>query len=398
MYNILVISEKYYPFSGAELVIHEVVKILARQGFKITVATGSKRIHKVEGVNYFYFPILNVGSKIALWKNIGFYGSYFDKWIPYYDAVYIPRLSYPIIPRAKKRGRKVVVHLLDLQPVDYGAIIYHPYESYKHNILSRIKKSVSDELQEYQSTHRAVASGFMTPINGFCAPWLSDADSVICECNRTAYIVGKEIPALISKLRIIGNPLPDIPFIDKELNINRSFIYGGGTLYSKGIKTLIEASLRIHRKHPSSKFILTRISDAKWKSLLAKLNRNLNNPFVVLGSLSHDAFLGLHRSVSALVMPTLIEEFPMVILESMLAGTIPVASKTGGIPEMVQGTFAEKTLFTPGNADELADRIELVLSLSREQLKDIGAQLKIEVMKKYDHEDIADKLIRVFEA
>jgi len=388
-----VISEKYYPFSGAELVIHEVIKMLKHHGFKITVITGSGRIQGVNGVNYLYSPILNMSSKIELWTYYNIYRRYFDKWILSNDVVYIPRLSYPLIPQAKRLRRKIIVHVLDLQPIDYEAIVYHPYENYKHNILSRIQKSVSDELLEYQSVRRAVVSGLVTPFNGLCAQWLSKADVVICECKRIAHIIEREIPALIGKIKIISNPLPNVPFMSKELNTGKSFLYGGGTLYGKGITTLVEASLSMYKKYPSLKLILARINNARWKSLLSKLN----SLFVIYGNLKYREFLELHRAASALIVPTLIEEFPMIVLESMLAGTIPIASKTGGIPEMVQGTFAEKLLFTPGSVNELTDRMEQILTLSPEQLADIGMQLRAEVMKKYDKKVITDKLVRVFE-
>jgi hypothetical protein len=50
----------------------------------------------------------------------------------------------------------------------------------------------------------------------------------------------------------------------------------------------------------------------------------------------------------------------------MLAGTIPIASRVGAIPEMVKGTPAEEYMFTSGDAEGLLDRVEkLYHSLER---------------------------------
>ncbi|MEM1510718.1 MAG: glycosyltransferase [Thermofilaceae archaeon] len=48
------------------------------------------------------------------------------KWFAFIDSdvVYIPRCCYPLIPVAKRLGRRVVVHLHDYQPVSYSFIVF----------------------------------------------------------------------------------------------------------------------------------------------------------------------------------------------------------------------------------------------------------------------------------
>ena len=47
--------------------------------------------------------------------------------------------------------------------------------------------------------------------------------------------------------------------------------------------------------------------------------------------------------------------------------------------------------------DELVERMEEVLSLSAEQLLDIGASLREETRKKFDKDRVRKKLLKVFE-
>jgi len=395
--NLLVISEKYYPYGGAELAIHCILRLLRDMGFNILVITGAKNIKPLDGVEYLYSPLLNTSTKINLWKNILVGRDHFDKFIKQSDIVYIPRVAYPIIPRAKKFGKKVIVHLFDLQPIDYDAIIYHPYENYRRNLLYKISKSALYEILENQSLFRAIVSSLMTPLNSLIPIWLSYADIIVCESKRHAYMVAKEAPNLSSKIRIIYDPLPKVPLFTKVKDKCNKFLYGGGCKFSKGIHVLINASLKLIKRHIKTKFIVTRVKSTKLKSLLNNLNKKFNNPYIVLGNIEHRKFLEFHRKVVALVMPTLIEEpLPSIIIESMLAGTIPIASKTGGIPEIVRGTYAEKMLFTPGDAEELTDKMEAVLSLSEEQLINIGIKLREAILKKFDENIIKNRLLEIF--
>ena len=77
-------------------------------------------------------------------------------------------------------------------------------------------------------------------------------------------------------------------------------------------------------------------------------------------------------------------------------GTLPIASKIGGIPEIVQGTYAEKMLFPVGNVNEIIDGMEEVLSLSTEQLTNIGLELREEVLNRFNQEVITRQLLEVF--
>jgi len=90
------------------------------------------------------------------------------------------------------------------------------------------------------------------------------------------------------------------------------------------------------------------------------------------------------------------EPLPYVVLEAMLMGTLPIASKVGGIPEIVGGTYAERLLFTPGCPEEMADKIEVVLSLSRDQLVDAGFKLREATLKRFSNEEVKRRLLEVF--
>jgi glycosyltransferase involved in cell wall biosynthesis len=66
----------------------------------------------------------------------------------------------------------------------------------------------------------------------------------------------------------------------------------------------------------------------------------------------------LLHAADVLVLPSLWEEpFGRVIIEAMATGCSVIASRTGGIPEILTGRFASM-LFEPGRAEELASKLQ----------------------------------------
>ena len=83
----------------------------------------------------------------------------------------------------------------------------------------------------------------------------------------------------------------------------------------------------------------------------------------------------MHRA-GCVVIPSLYEPFGIVALEAIAGGAPLIAARTGGLAELIDGTGAGM-LFEPGNADELAVCIEMVLSdheLANE-MRERGAEL-----------------------
>lgn len=74
------------------------------------------------------------------------------------------------------------------------------------------------------------------------------------------------------------------------------------------------------------------------------------------------------EEIDVLIVPSFwAEPSPRTIYEAYAMGVPVIGAASGGIPELI-GDDNHDWLFTPGNADELADRIRRVLSLGRESL------------------------------
>lgn len=135
---------------------------------------------------------------------------------------------------------------------------------------------------------------------------------------------------------------------------------------TKGLDVLAEAvSLLKEETRQKCKFIIfgegPESQNLKFKIEKLKLQKN----FILPGKIQHAAqYL---KAFNAFILPSRKEGFPYVILEAAQAGLPILASKTGGIPEIL----SENGFYTePGNPAELAEKIEHLTnnSILREKL------------------------------
>ena len=362
---------------------HSITKVLISHGFEVRVVTGVKDHEDVDNVVFIHEPRLKASNKLELWFNAYMVSreGWFRKLVEWADVVYIPRYAYSVIPRVKELGRRVIVHLHDYQPVSYTSVIFHG-----DNFKSDFTRTFYYELHQHGLV-RALVTSPLTPINRLAREWVSQADAVVCVSNRQCEIVRERMPEVRDKSVVIYNPLPDIPPVRKELGDEKVLLYLGGSSFVKGFHLILKVANKLLIKYKDLKILMTQI----------KKNESLSPNCLALGKLPYFDIIKLHKMAYALLFPSIWEEtLGYVVIESMMMGTIPIAAKVGGVPEVVVGSPAEDYLFTPGNVDELMDKIELVLTQSKDYLLDIGIKLREHVIKLFNIENTENKIANLF--
>ena len=396
--KILLVSEQWWPEgTGGILASHLITQILRDAGFKITVIHGTRRPETVEDIDYAYTELLAARNKYRLWINCYDLAkqAWFLESVRNHDVVYIPRCCYPLIPLAKKLRKRVVVHLHDYQPVSYNSVVFYGKEKNYFNLYA---DAIKFEVLEHDSVLRALGAS-TAPMNTLSRLWLKEADAIICVSNRQAEIVSNLAPELARKIRVIYNPLPETPSLEEKF-VDPTFTFAGGGSYVKGFHILMQALLSILERRKSISFMFIGSSRGfrqRHVKLLERLSGSRIGNFKLLGHLPHEDALRLYSRSHAVVVPSICEEpLPYVVMEAMAMGTLPIASRVGGIPEIVKGTYAERLMFTPGRHEEMADRMETVLSLSRDQLVDVGLKLREVALKRFNNEEVKQRLLEVF--
>jgi glycosyltransferase involved in cell wall biosynthesis len=299
------------------------------------------------------------------------------------DTIYVHSpLPMAILAKKMHPEAKVIVHLHNFQPVSYTSVVFHD-----ENVGGDFARSIRLELLENRSLSRALLSGTLSWINIVNRIALSYADKIICVSNKQAEILKKRVEGVSEKIEVIYNPIPSSEKTEKAPAERPTMLYLGGESHIKGFHVMLAALWRLHLE--SDEIICAgNFKNSYPDSLPAK----------IVGRIDHATVHKLYTKTWAVLAPSIVEEpMPYAIVEAMATGTIPVASRVGGVPELVQGTYAEKTLFTPGDVDEFVDKIRGVLSLSREEIVEIGMQLKNATAREFDEETIRRHLLRVFD-
>jgi glycosyltransferase involved in cell wall biosynthesis len=396
----IVLSELFWPEGGgAELATYLITGIL-REVFEITVVTGSRDSAVLPGVRYVYEPLLAKREKAFLWLNIYrlMKTERFKRLICKADIVYIPRLAFPAIPYVKGMGKTVVVHLHDYMPLSYSAAILAPYEEHKHRITHDDVKLECGKGVKY-----CLGASILWWLPKLVRRWITLADRIVCVSRRQAEIIIDPVPELKDKIEVVYNPIPlklaSYNSVKAPSN-TPTFLYVGGDRYVKGFHILVEVVKKLGRQGVRAKFILTNTYNQRSLKTLRTLSQRYKNIEInVVGRVNYHELLNLHREAWALIFPSLWEEpLPYSVVESMLAGTIPIASRVGAIPEIVKGTPAEEYMFTPGDAGELLDRVKKLISQPRDAIMSIGMTLNEHGTKLFKREKIERKLLNILES
>jgi len=146
----------------------------------------------------------------------------------------------------------------------------------------------------------------------------------------------------------------------------RTVLFAGRLSKEKGLIHLLQAAELLAPRHPKVRFLVLGNGPEEEKMKAYVLKKHLNHSIRFLGYIKNIyAYLKL---ADFLVLPSLQEGMPVVILEAFALGKAVVASRVGGIPELVQNGVSG-ILVEPGNAEGLGSAIESLLGNPQDLLE-----------------------------
>lgn len=155
-------------------------------------------------------------------------------------------------------------------------------------------------------------------------------------------------------------PTSDFSKTRSELSIPpESTVIGfvGRLVEQKGLRYLLEAADQLKSSCPDAYFVL--VGDGE-------LRKDLEQ-FSISRGLSHIIFTGYQRDINnymrmfdVFALPSLFEGLPIALLEAMVIGIPVIASRVGGVPEVIKDEVTG-FLVEPKNVNQLARRIEEIV-------------------------------------
>ncbi|MCH7691094.1 MAG: glycosyltransferase family 4 protein [candidate division Zixibacteria bacterium] len=167
-------------------------------------------------------------------------------------------------------------------------------------------------------------------------------------------------------------------------------VTSGRFVDQKGHRHLIEAAPKIIEKCPETVFLF--LGDGQLKSELQTMirERKLEKYFVLAGMLDTNNVAEILPGCDLMIHPSVEEPFGIAILEGMRAELPVVASRVGGIPEVVV-TDETALLVEPENAAEIAEAV-LSLQSSEDKLRQMGQAGKTRWQNYFGYSKMIDKI------
>jgi glycosyltransferase involved in cell wall biosynthesis len=116
--------------------------------------------------------------------------------------------------------------------------------------------------------------------------------------------------------------------------------------------------------------------------------------FHVLGPVPNQALPEFYNSIDCFVLPTLFEAFSITLVEAMASGKAVVASRTGGIPEVVEHN-KQGILVQPNDGAALREAIGTVIG-DRSLMSDMGEAGRARVLEKFSIKQMGREIRQLF--
>ncbi len=179
------------------------------------------------------------------------------------------------------------------------------------------------------------------------------------------------------------------------LDQNKHYILFVGRMNErKGVRYLIEALPAILDGHPSTELLL--VGPARREKIFADLNdlirlKGVEKHVHFLGSIPNERLPLFYNAADVLVLPSVTEGFPFVLLETAGCNCPIVATDVGGIPEFMQA-IKKGVMVPPRSPADLAHAIKKVFK--QPDLYNKGLR---EGVLQYSWDSIFERTVDVFE-
>jgi glycosyltransferase involved in cell wall biosynthesis len=235
---------------------------------------------------------------------------------------------------------------------------------------------------------------------------LSNADKIIVLTEKYKTLVKDVFHVNQQKIEVVPPGVDDETFDPKkykteeirkrfEIREENIIVFIGRLTIMKGISYLIQALPTVLSAVPDTSLVI--IGDGVLANELRALSRRLgiDSHIRFMGSVPDKDLPQILSLASVVVLPSITEGFGLVLLEAMSMEKAVVATRVGGIQDVVidgkTGFLVEKR-----NVDELAEAILGVLS-DQELAKSMGDFGRKLVREKYNWTIIAKKILEIYE-
>lgn len=167
------------------------------------------------------------------------------------------------------------------------------------------------------------------------------------------------------------------------------FVFVSRIMKEKGIDQYLEAAKEIRKRHPETRFHICGFCEQAYEEKLQKLNENGT---IVYHGLVKD-MASVYRKMSCTIHPTYYPEgLSNVLLESAASGRPIITTNRAGCREVVDDGI-NGYIVKEKNSRDLIEKINMFLSKSTEEKKQMGIAGRRKVEKEFDRQIVIKKYL-----
>ncbi|KAF2330060.1 MAG: glycosyltransferase family 4 protein [Flavobacterium nitrogenifigens] len=351
--RVLIFNTLYFPNSigGAEKSVQSLAENLLKQGVKVTVVTSTSKsdyIDEINGVKVYY-----INNRNLYWGFDQESASALKKIVWHSIDTYNFRLENKITKILQKEKPKIV-HTNNLSGL--SVVVWKVAQKNRIKIIHTIRDYylVCPNATMYKDNKNCFNQCLLC--KKFSLPKKKTSCLVDSVVGISDYVLQKHIQLgyfenTISR-EVIGNDIRVVETIKRDVD-ESSIVFGfiGQLNESKGIIQLLKTFEKLEHIN-NWKLIIAGRGNGSFDDLLKKKYKSNRVEFV--GVVDSEFF---YKSIDVLIVPSLWQEpFGRVVIEGVLHGKYVLASKRGGIKELL----IEDDLFEP-ESDELIVKIMEIL-------------------------------------
>jgi len=330
-----------------------------------------------------------IASVIGAYRQSGLWGRYDCRWLATMDdrnglrkvLAFLGALvrSVPMLARAD------IVHVHTASRTSF----------YRKSVFVRLAKLLGKRV--VLQVHGGGFAGFVAGQRRL-GRWMTRRLLGVCDAVLVlSESKGRELREVLGGVEseIMPNPSPPVvASVEGQDKSGGTVFFAGWIEEHKGVFDLLEAFAAVTERVPEARLVVAgkgQIKAAAARAAALGIGKHVTFP----GWLGGEALARAYAEAAVFCLPSYVEGLPMSILEAMSYGTAVVASRVGGIPDVISDGL-NGLLVEPGQVGALADALVGVLQDGRRR-EELGCAAKRTVAADYSLEAVSEQLGRLYE-
>jgi len=405
--RVLQVNKYYYPKSGSERYFFDVSELLQKHGHEV-IPFAMKHKKNIETAYSKYF-VENIDYDMVIDKSVLYKMFAFFKIIYSFEAekkikrlvareepdiAHVHKFSNTLTPSVLYGLKKFKIPVVQTLH-DYRTICpnYNLFDFSTFRICEECKGYRYFNAVKRRCQKSSMLVGLNVAIESYLYHFMQSYENIIdLFIAPSNFMMEKMVEFGVDKKKVIFIPnfINSSNYLPKYCDSNY-ILYFGRLEKNKGVQTLIKAMKYVKDCE------LFLIGSGDYRIGLDRIIRNSSIKNVkFFGFLKREKLIDLIRNSLLTVLPSeWYENCPMTILESFALGKPVIGANIGGIPELVDHG-STGLLFEPGNAEDLAEKINILLQ-DRNLTVEMGKSARKKVEKNYNEEIHYRRLINAYE-